>query len=87
MVDGREHTTTSKKVVLAEKVAVVRPIENSMARLRALRDFRELAKESKRRNREIAERVEQQLRQLESKQAAEFTVDSFHPLIPFFLAF
>lgn len=46
----------------------------SVARLRALRDFRELAKESKRRNREIAERVEQQMRQLETKQATEFTV-------------
>lgn len=46
----------------------------SGARLRALRDFRELAKESKRRNREIAERMEQQMRQLESKQANEFTV-------------
>ncbi|KAL5969178.1 Serine/threonine-protein kinase 10 [Taenia solium] len=71
VVDGKEHTTTSKRVVLAEES--VRPVENSGARLRALRDFRELAKESKRRNREIAERVEQQMRQLEAKQAAEFT--------------
>nr|CDS22752.1 STE20 serine:threonine protein kinase [Echinococcus granulosus] len=71
VVDGKEHTTTSKRVVLAE--ATARPVEKSVARMRALRDFRELAKESKRRNREIAERVEQQMRQLESKQAAEFT--------------
>ncbi|VDK43807.1 unnamed protein product [Taenia asiatica] len=71
VVDGKEHTTTSKRVVLAEES--VRPVENSGARQRALRDFRELAKESKRRNREIAERVEQQMRQLEVKQAAEFT--------------
>ncbi|CDS35968.1 STE20 serine:threonine protein kinase [Echinococcus multilocularis] len=70
VVDGKEHTTT-KRVILAE--ATVRPVEKSVARMRALRDFRELAKESKRRNREIAERVEQQTRQLESKQAAEFT--------------
>ncbi|VDD74184.1 unnamed protein product [Mesocestoides corti] len=72
VVDGEEHTTTSKKVVLADRNA--RPAEYSVARMRALRDFRELAKESKRRNREIAERVEQQVRQLEAKQATEFTV-------------
>uniref|UniRef100_A0A5K3EPU1 Protein kinase domain-containing protein n=3 Tax=Mesocestoides corti TaxID=53468 RepID=A0A5K3EPU1_MESCO len=71
VVDGEEHTTTSKKVVLADRNA--RPAEYSVARMRALRDFRELAKESKRRNREIAERVEQQVRQLEAKQATEFT--------------
>ncbi len=42
--------------------------------MRALRDFRLLAKESKRRNREIEERVDQQTRQLEAKLTAEFTV-------------
>lgn len=47
---------------------------HSLARIRALRDFRQLAKESKLRNREITERVDQQTRQLESKQSAEFTV-------------
>ncbi|KAM3173526.1 hypothetical protein ACTXT7_012343 [Hymenolepis weldensis] len=71
VVDGKEHTTTSKKVVLAETKPKL--VENSGARLRALREFRELAKESKRRNREIAGRVEQQMRQLDSKQANEFT--------------
>ncbi|KAM7541353.1 hypothetical protein Aperf_G00000043738 [Anoplocephala perfoliata] len=71
VVDGKEHTTTSKRVVLAETRK--NPVEDSGARLRALRDFRELAKESKRRNREIAERIEQQMRQLESKQTNEFT--------------
>nr|CDS31931.1 STE20 serine:threonine protein kinase [Hymenolepis microstoma] len=71
VVDGKEHTTTSKRVVLAETKP--KPIANSGARLRALREFRELAKESKRRNREIAGRMEQQMRQLDSKQANEFT--------------
>ncbi|VDO07235.1 unnamed protein product [Rodentolepis nana] len=71
VVDGKEHTTTSKRVVLAETKP--KPIANSGARLRALREFRELAKESKRRNREIAGRVEQQMRQLDAKQANEFT--------------
>ncbi|VDM28033.1 unnamed protein product, partial [Hydatigera taeniaeformis] len=42
VVDGKEHTTTSKRVFLAEES--VRPVENSAARMRALRDFRELAK-------------------------------------------
>uniref|UniRef100_A0A0R3SQ74 Centrosomal protein of 95 kDa n=1 Tax=Hymenolepis diminuta TaxID=6216 RepID=A0A0R3SQ74_HYMDI len=68
VVDGKEHTTTSKKLPRKVKFHFS---QMSGARLRALREFRELAKESKRRNREIAERVEQQMRQLDSKQANE----------------
>ncbi len=48
--------------------------------MRALRDFRLLAKESKRRNREIEERVDQQTRQLEAKLTAEFTVSVSLPM-------
>ncbi len=48
--------------------------------MRALRDFRLLAKESKRHNREIEERVDQQTRQLEAKLTAEFTVSASLPM-------
>ncbi|BHF59790.1 hypothetical protein SprV_0100275100 [Sparganum proliferum] len=73
VVDGKEVTTTSKRVVMANSDGQPQKLQQSAFHKKALRDFRLLAKEDKWKNRELRNRAEQQSNQLEAKLSAEIT--------------
>ncbi|KAL7063149.1 hypothetical protein AAHC03_0987 [Spirometra sp. Aus1] len=73
VVDGKEVTTTSKRVVMTNSDGQPQKLQQSASHKKALRDFRLLAKEDKWKNRELRNRAEQQSNQLEAKLSAEIT--------------